>query len=366
MPAKKQKSPAAGTSRGATSAEAQNVATGDQGSARQGTSSETTTPQGRRPELQSPGGEFGSAREDSDSEAPGPGHDHNMERPPRDEQRAVGAFKVPAFDPNRADRFFNLAEDRFIALGIYHHALKYSCVVEYLPPHLLELVQTKHEEIAASRDRYLAVKTAVLAYTLRPFWTRMNAIETLPSVGSISPTQLMCKIIGLRTPGEPFHDMLRYMFLRRLPGPLFEKYKNHPVDPKDPMQLAVRVEQDWTAGMNGPKINVTPLPSAAATAPDTPPPPAAVAQIEEESPSEEFWRPMVAAMQAMRRGVGGRGSNRGRGRGQRGGRGGGNNNGDQLARGDNRGGAPNQSQAGRTAPAGWCFFHQRFGKDAYS
>lgn len=44
----------------------------------------------------------------------------NLGRPTLKEQRVVGAFKVPALDLERCDRFFDLAEDRFIALGIYH------------------------------------------------------------------------------------------------------------------------------------------------------------------------------------------------------------------------------------------------------
>lgn len=283
----------------------------------------------------------------------------------------MGAFKIPPFDPERVDRFFCLAEDRFIALGIYHHLLKYSCVVEYLPPHLLELVQSQYEQISAAPDRYEAVKAAIRAYTLRPFWGRMNAIDALPSVGTMSPTQLMCKIVALKTPGQAFEDSLRYQFLKRLPAPLFERFKNKPWDLHDPMQFAVKVEEDWVVGMHGLKMPPCPLPTAGATsaAGEATATHATVSQVEEDAAGEDLLKPMIAAFQAMRKVN--RGNARGRGRGQgRGGRGGNTAPPETAFRGESSRGSggqgQGQGQGGRAAPANWCFFHQRFGRDAYS
>lgn len=294
------------------------------------------------------------------------------DRPGLEEQRAVGAFKVPPLDLGRVDRFFMLAEDRFLALGIYHPNLRYSCVMEYLPPQLLELVAARHEEISASPDRYLALKTAVLAYTYRPYWARMQALDALPNVGTMSPTQLLCKILALKTVGEPFTDSLRYQFLKRLPGPLYEKYKNKDWDQADPMQFAVRVEADWSPHQAGPSSAPasTSMPPSAANS--GPPGAVAVAQVDEAEAEanpaiDAFWRPMVAAFQASRRGSnqGGRGRGNRQGRGQN--RGGGNSfNRPPAQQGASSGNSRAPAAPGRTSNENWCYFHQRFGRDAYS
>lgn len=147
------------------------------------------------------------------------------QRPPKEEQRAVAAFKVPPFEPERADKFFFLSEDRFLAIGIYDHNLRASCILQYLPTNLVEMLTQRFAEFNTYSDRYLAIKQAVLEYCKRPLWARMQQIHQLPHVGTLSPTQLMCRILALKSPDEPVYEMLKYEFLRRLPTPLFEKFK---------------------------------------------------------------------------------------------------------------------------------------------
>lgn len=308
----------------------------------------------------------GSAAAAAATATTGPG------RPDREEQRAVGAFKVPPLDLERVDRFFSLAEHRFLALGIYHPDLRYSCVLEYLPANLIDLLATRETEIAASPDRYIALKETVLNYTRRPFWARMQLTDTLPAVSSsMSPTQLMCKLVAIKNPSDPFNELWRHQFLRRLPLPLFEKRKDKDWDDSDPMKFAVQTEASWSPNM-APVALPTALPSAAPGIITTPATSAAVAQVETETDPDrpvttndivELLKPLVAAVQPKR----GSGASRSRGRGNSGrynGRGNFNNNNYGNFNSGNGNSNSNFSNRGRSASDSWCYYHQRYGNNA--
>lgn len=295
------------------------------------------------------------------------------------------AFKMPPFDPERAERFFQEADDRFLALGIYHPSLRYTAITPFLPAQLMESVASRHEELAQADDRYEALKRVVLDYSFRPFWARQHAMDSLPSVSaSLSPTQLMLRIIALKGTGHPFCEGPQYQFLKRLPAQLFEKFKDKPWDLADPMKFAHLVERSWAPHMAGPHYAAIPHPglssgTATATAGTLPTATtsssttsSAVAQISEERDETDVLdvlRPLVAAIQAGRRGSnnnrgswrGGRG-NRGRGRqsGQFGNSGNAGNNGNQQAAG-NQGQNQTRNRSGNDE---WCYFHQRFGASA--
>lgn len=304
-----------------------------------------------------------------------------LHRPPKEEQRAVAAFKVPPFESDRADKFFFLCEDRFIAVGIYDHNLRASCVMEYLPNNLVEMLTQRFAEFNISPDRYLAIKQAVLEYCKRPFWARMQTIHQLPHVGTISPTQLMCRIIALKAPDEPVYEMLKYEFLRRLPTPLFEKFKARKWG--DAMAFAVRVEAEWSrsteargSGTDG-SMGRSDNPTASNSSTSNPQPVnlLAASQTVEASASDSSQdlaaslQPLVAVLQrvvsrgqpANRRGTS---SRRGPWRG-----------GDQgfLQRGRGRGSGPpyprpwqEYSADQRSNQQDWCFYHQRFGANAWA
>lgn len=302
----------------------------------------------------------------------------------------MAAFQMPQFDPERVERFFEQADDRFLALGIYHPTLKYTALTPYLPGQLLEAVATRHAEFAQSGDRYEALRRAVIEYSYRPFWARHHAIDALPSVSAaLSPSQLMLRIIALKGPEHPFCPAYRYQFLKRLPTHLFEKHKDKDWDPNDPMKFAHNVERSWAPHMAGPTYHTVPAPGhqgSANGAPQNRAPPsgaagptpqsASVAQVEEtsEPPSEhqemlEVLRPLVAALQSSRRG---NSSNR-RGNSRRGNypQGRGNNFGNNNFRPANQN-QGNQNQGNRNQGGGgnrandseWCYFHQRFGANA--
>lgn len=309
----------------------------------------------------------------------------NLDRPDREEQRAMPAFKMPAFDPERAERFFQEADDRFLALGIYHPSLRYTAITPFLPAQLMESVASRHDELAQADDRYEALKRAVLDYSFRPFWARQHAMDSLPSVSaSLSPSQLMLRLIALKGTGHPFCEGPQYQFLKRLPAQLFEKFKDKPWDLNDPMKFAHLVERSWAPHMSGPHYAAIPHPgltSGPTTATSGTLPtstasgavPAAVAQVSEERENEtdvlDVLRPLVAAIQAGRRGS----NNRGSWRGGRGNRGRGGRQSGQPGSGNNFGNNANQQVLGgqgqkqsrnRTGNDEWCYFHQPFGSSA--
>lgn len=288
----------------------------------------------------------------------------------------MAAFKMPDFDPERVERFFDEADDRFLALGIYHHSLKYTAITPFLPAQMLEAVVTRHSDMARSTDRYEALRAAVIEYSFRPAWARHHTIDNLPSVSSsLSPSKLMLRIIALKGTGHPYCDAYHYQFLKRLPGPLFEKFKDKPWEESDPMKFAHLVERSWSQHMAGPAYASIPMPgshnstNAGATAPSsstsngTGNPTVAQVTEERETASEpqdvlDVLRPLVAAIQAGRRG--GTSNRRGSWRGSRGqGRGGGGNRQSNFNQ-------PQQNQAaqGRSNNNDWCYFHQRFGTAA--
>lgn len=294
----------------------------------------------------------------------------------------MASFKMPEFDPERVERFFDQADDRFLALGIYHPVLKYTALTPYLPGPLLEAVATRHAEFARSEDRYEALRLAVVEYTYRPFWAQHHAVDALPSVSaSMSPSQLMLKLIALKGPDHEFCDAFRYQFLKRLPTHLFEKHKDKEWDRRDPIKFAHMVERHWAPTMAGPTYHTVPAPghhgstngaaSGRPVPPGAPGQPTTVAQVEEEDPASEHQemldvlRPLVAALQTARRGgqSNRRGSRRGnfsQGR---------NNNGNNFRQGGQQQNQQTNNQAGnqgqnRANNSEWCYFHQRFGNNA--
>lgn len=289
------------------------------------------------------------------------------------------AFKMPAFEPDRVERFFEEADDRFLALGIYHPSLKYTAITPYLPSQLLEAISTRHAEIARAGDRYEALRAAVVEYSYRPHWACHYALDVLPSVNaSLSPSQLMLRIIALKGSGHPFCDSYRYQFLKRLPMHLFEKFKDKEWDASDPMKFAHLVERSWAPHMAGPTYAAIPSPgyhsntttSSSATPNPAPGTGAAVAQVateQQEEPQDvlDILRPLVAAIQAGRRGSGGfRGSWRGNRGGQRGGSRPQQPASNNQAQGQNQGQNQGQQQQNRPNNNEWCYFHQRFGAQA--
>lgn len=301
-------------------------------------------------------------------------------KPPKDEQRAVAAFKVPPFESDRAEKFFCLCEDRFTAVGIYDANLRASCIMEYLPPNLVEMLTQRYAEFSRAKDRYLAIKDAVLEYSRRPFWARMQAIHALPHVGNMSPTQLMCRIILLKAPEEPFYEMLRFEFLRRLPVPLFEKYKSKCWI--DPMAFAIKVESDWSRSNAQSLTSSGSEPTSSNRGPEETsgvrPAAAGINAVQGDDtdaivPPQDLvstLQPLVAVLQRVvargqptirrissaRRGTF-RGADPYPGRG-RGGRGGG----WSQPMWQNQ----DQNQDQRTSRQEWCFYHQRFGASAWS
>lgn len=298
------------------------------------------------------------------------------DRPDREEQRAMPAFKMPAFDPERVERFFEEADDRFLALGIYHPSLKYTAITPFLPTQMMEAVASRHAEIAQAQDRYEALRHAVIEYSFRPPWARHHAIDQLPSVSSsLTPSQLMLKIIALKGAGHPFCEGFQYQFLKRLPGHLFEKFKDKQWEVADPMKFAHLVERSWAPHMAGPTYAAIPHPgfhNPASSASVNQPPTTAttgsqptVAQVVEERDAGEpqdvldVLRPLVAAIQAGRRGAfNGRGSGRGN---RNNGRGGGNR---QQGQGSFNNNSSNQQNRNRANNSEYCYFHQRFGASA--
>lgn len=204
-----------------------------------------------------------------------------------------------------------MAKDRFLALAIYHPNLRYSYILEYLPASLLELILTRHTNLAQAPNRYEALKTAICEYTRNPYWARMQTINTLPSVGTLTPIQLMCQILSFKGIGDLFNKMLQYMFLKRLPTTLCERYKNKALVLEDPMKFAVRVEKDWMPQMSGPAILAGPAlgHNAAASTPAS-----TVAQVSNgeetlEPSTRELVKILAGAIQTKRGG----GNPRGRG-----------------------------------------------------
>lgn len=305
-------------------------------------------------------------------------------RPSIEEQRAVAAFKVPPFEAERADKFFFLSEDRFTAIGIYNLSLRASCVMEYFPTAMVEMLTARFPEFARAPDKYQALKQAVLEYSARPMWARMQTLVLLPAVGpTMSPTQLMCRLLALKSSSENFGERLQFDFLQRLPQPLFERFKSKRWE--DPMAFAVKVEADWQRTTSGEPARmmrpdntdrtdsrpteqaVNSIGAGATEAPGTP---------EDNLELSSMLQPLVAVLQRVvqsgqpaarrggRRGVSRSGStsfrpyptpyntyNRGfsRGRGYYGGQ--------QF---------DNQSSDQRTPRQDWCFFHQRFGQGAWN
>lgn len=72
---------------------------------------------------------------------------------------------------------------------------------------------------------------------------RMQTLDSLPHVGALSPTRLMCRILALKSAKEPYLERFKYDFLKRLPPTLFERYKTKRWE--DPMAFSVMVESDW-------------------------------------------------------------------------------------------------------------------------
>lgn len=309
--------------------------------------------------------------------APAPQVRHD--RPDREEQRAMPSFKMPQFDPERVERFFQEADDRFLALGIYHPVLKYTAITPFLPTQLMEAVASRHDEIIQAEDRYEALRRAVIEYSFRPYWARQHAMDTLPSVSdSMSPSQLMLRIIALKGSGHNYCESLQYQFMKRLPPHLFEKFKDKQWETADPMKFAHLVERSWAPHMAGPVYASIPHPGLANMAPTTStsgPLPSAqpasgtqptVAQVSEDREEQtnvlDVLRPLVAAIQAGRRGSANRGAWQGNRGNQRGGRRGG--QGGQFQSNNNNNGQ-NQGQSGnRATNTEWCYFHQRFGSSA--
>lgn len=118
------------------------------------------------------GDEVGSASDDEDDEFQAallPPLNQHLKRPSRDDQRAVSSFKVPPFEMVRAYKFFVLCKDRFVAIGIYDPNLRSSCIMEYLPSNLVEMLTQRHHEFSESPNRYLALGIAMLEFCTRPF-----------------------------------------------------------------------------------------------------------------------------------------------------------------------------------------------------
>lgn len=296
------------------------------------------------------------------------------ERPTIEEQRAVAAFKVPQFESERADKFFFLCEDRFTAIGIYNPSLRASCVMEYFPSTLVEMLTARFPEFAAAADKYQAIKQAVLEYSQRPLWARMQMVDSLPSVNpSMSPTQLMCRMLALKSPSEPFSEKLKYDFMKRLPQNLFDKYKTRRWE--DPMAFAVKTEADWQRSI-APDRNPRPaVPEAddrgkEANVNSIPVEPAAE-RPESDMELSSMLQPLVAVLQRV--------VQRGQPAGRRPGRGWSRGGGQSFrpypapyGRGSSRGrgyfnnqGAENSTNQ-RAPRQDWCFFHQRFGQGAWS
>lgn len=298
-------------------------------------------------------------------------------KPSKDEQRAVAAFKVPPFEADRAEKFFFLCEDRFTSIGIYDHNLRASCIMEYLPSNLVEMLTQRFAEFAKSKDRYASLKQAILDYTQRPIWARMQAIHNLPNVGHLSPTQIMCRILTLKSSHEPFYEMLQFEFLRRLPTPLFDKFKSKRWG--DPMSFAIKVESEWArnsslANSVPDAVPVSRPSDESASAPAKPetigslqPTPNGDMESTNSSELAQTLQPLVAVLQRVV--SRGQTANRRTFRGQRGGFRGYD---PYLSRGRGRGfvqpyqGPYNQLQDQRSSRQEWCFYHQRFGSAAWS